>query len=165
MAVHWGTKPPPRLPHSYIRLLAVKVGESPVVARLGPVLGIETHWTGERTVACLFPDECPWHKEVQTWNGYLPGIAATGRDGNGRPAWRRCVLVVTPEIAVDVDALPVGQPFIIARAGNNKRSALELRTTSVKGPHPVPESFSVIPYVCRAMNIPWDFACKLRIAE
>ena len=163
MPIHWGAKPPPKMPHSYIRLLVVKAGGSAVVARLGPVLGLETHWDGERTIACTFPDECPKHGEVITWKGYCPGIAAIGRDGNGRPSWKRCVLVVTPEITADVDALQVGRPFIIARPGASKRSPLEIRSTSTSACDPLPDSFAVQPYVCRAMNIPYEFAGKLRL--
>lgn len=161
MALAVYVKAPPRLPMSYIRLLVVKPTERFTVARLGPVMGMHTHWTGEKTVACGAEGQCQNCTLPKTWKGYVPAIGATAVDGNGRPAWKRCVLVVTPEITDAVDAYPVGQPFIICRPGRNKRSPMEVADTTTKGLENVPDSFFVLPYVLRAMGYPLDFCCRV----
>lgn len=159
MPIVWGMPPPQKLQHSYIRLLAVKARKSVLVARLGPVVGLLTHWTGSKTVACLGVEECPAHRCPLTWKGYCAGLAVIGAISNGRPAWRRSILVVTSEISADVAALPIGKSAVISRPGVKPNSPLELLESKIAGPDPCPEAFDVKPYVCRAMGIPYEFAC------
>jgi hypothetical protein len=164
MPIVWGVAPPPRLPRSFIRLLVVRAGESVILARLGPVVGLLTHWAAPRTIACVGAETCPVHHLPLTWKGYVPCVAAIGKAGNGGPAWKLAVGVVTPEVAKEMDACSVGSPLSLRRAGKRANAPLTIEGTKMPGPAPIPESFDVRPYVLRAMGYPQDFS-GLRIAS
>jgi hypothetical protein len=165
MPIVWGEPPPVRLPRSWIRLLCVKPKDSVTFARLGPVVGLQTHWVPPKTIACLGSEECPVHHLPQTWKGYAPCIAILGTDGNGRPTWRLAVVVVTPEVSKEVDLLKVGCPASLTRQGSRKNSPLSLLGSRVEAPPDVPEAFDVRPYVLRAMGYPGNYSGQLRIAQ
>ncbi len=162
MTIVWGVAPPPRLPHSYVRLLCVKAGERVAICRLGPVIGLLTHWTGTKTVACQGV-QCHCHDKPQTWKGYVAGLTVAGLGEDKRPSWRRTVIVITPEIAVDVGALRIGQTAIICRMGKRSNSPLAIEECKLPPVDPLPEAFDPQPYVLRAMGHAPDSARFLKV--
>lgn len=165
MPVLWGVAPPPKLPRSWIRLVAPPAGGRLVLARLGPIVGVMTHWVHPRTLACSGEESCPHHDSPQTWKGFMPCVVPNTAVVNGRCTWREAVAVITEGVAEDVETLPLGFPFFLNRSGSKKNAPLTVEQTRFPKIEPVPASFDVKPYVLRAMNWPGEFACQLKLAR
>lgn len=165
MPILWGVPPPPRLPRSWIRLVAPQEGGKVLVARIGPLVGLMTHWVKPKTVACTGSADCPVHDAPQTWKGFGPCVTATGNVVDGKCSWREAVAVITEGLAEEWATLPLGSPVFLSRRGSKKNAPLIMEPAKLARIDPLPPSFDVKPYVLRAMGWPDDFAGQLRIAR
>lgn len=165
MPIVWGAKPPPRLPDSYIRLLVCKPKQRRMVARLGEITGLQTHWVKPRTIACLGEEECPYHHYPTTWKGFAPALVVSGLAEPGKCSFLKTVLVVTEEMNEDVRACAIGRIAELFRLGEEPNSPMRFEPTDRSVPVPFPPPFDVRPYVCRAMGLPYDFAGRLRLRQ
>lgn len=165
MAILWGVPPPPRLPRAWIRLIAPESGKRLLVARIGPLVGVMTHWVKPRTMVCTGAGSCPHHHEPQTWKGFSACVVQSGVVTNGRGTWREAVAVISEGIAEEWQALSLGCPVYLKRVPGKNNGALALDPAKLAKIEPLPDPFNVVPYVCRAMGWPEDFSGGLRIAK
>lgn len=162
MPISWGVKPPPRLPKAWIRLTVVRAGQEVEARILGPALGVECHHHEGRSVACL-GHECPEeiHSLFLEWKGFLPAAMLKPLSVSTTASWRETVLCITPGIAEDVAAFPVGTLIVVSRPGKKKNGELRVEAAR-RQPLDTPlAAFNVIPYVLRAMGMSLHHACKL----
>jgi hypothetical protein len=155
MAIVWDVPPPPdKGLKASIRLLCVKVGQSHLVAVLGPLQGLQTHWIGEKTKACLGADVCPWHQYPQTWKGFIAVIELhdLGR-GQLRRAAAPAVLTCSEEVGWIFKNSERGDVFNVSRPGSRKNGPMVAEQRDLAIPGQLPASFNVRPYVGRAMGI------------
>lgn len=150
MPVAWGMPPGKRLQKSFIRLLCPRVGQKVQICVLGPVMGVQTHWTEKGTKLCN-GHECIWHDTPQTWKGYMPVLAHNwcppGHYVNGSFEW---VLVLGEETGDEAQAWKRGDCFVIDRPGKKHNAPLRATPVTVPIKGDLREAFDVIPYVQRA---------------
>jgi hypothetical protein len=145
--------------------LAVEPGEVVLCRKLGPLVGLTTHWCNGRTIACLGDKECKVHDTVETWKGFLP-VEAHNRNWRGKAQGRfLSVLVVSEEIGACVDASPIGAILAVSRPSRKRNGWMEAVVEAESAPSELPLSFDVLPYVLRAMRIPLSAIAKLRLVR
>ncbi len=161
MAVVWGVKPPPRKLASSIGLVCIRAGEVVSGVKLGPLVGIQTHWAG-RTVLCTGAESCQYHDEPQTWKGFCP-VVLDGRSWRGSsPGLHSGVLVVSEEIGEGVDSCPVNFVFQVSRPGRRSNGAMCFEVQGASKVSKLPESWDVKPYVLRGMGLSETTIARLR---
>lgn len=162
MPVAWGMSPPPRLVKAAIRLLCPKPDQRFTCAVLGGCLGVQTHWTGTRTVICE-GHECGHHEKPMTWKGFVPvwvdGWAPPGFKKKGGFEW---VLVIGEELGEDAVQWKRGEQYEVFRVGNKHNGPLHAQKLNREPPANLPEAFDVCPYVLRATNQQHVGAFKLK---
>jgi hypothetical protein len=164
MPMQWGAPPPHKLYKGSIHLLCIRYGQSVDVAILGPMMGLETHWVGSRTMPC-FGVDCKHCDYPKTWKGFSPVLAANlswNGPAKGRFEW---VLVVTEEIGEEFARFQRGEVVTVARPGRKKNGPL--RCSLKAGQKPLvdlPDTFDVRPYVVRACGFSQSASARLRLA-
>lgn len=164
MAILWGTPPPKKLREGSIHLLAIRAGETYACCVLGPMVGLQTHWAGGRSVPCTESD-CRVHDCPITWKGYVP-VIVDGHTWNGACKgsfpW---VLIVTEEIGEDATAWRRGLCLQVMRPGKKSNGALAWNPLTIKTPDPLRPTFDVRPFVLRAAGLPQTVGLRVRRAE
>lgn len=162
MALSWGVPPPPKPAYGRIHLLAVKAGQSVTCVKLGPQLGLFTHWCNGRTVPCL-GDDCLIHSSYPlTWKGWVPVLAENWSWNGKQPGLFAWVLVTTEEIGADVDVLERGECFKVTRSGRKSNGPLSVDYLKGKRMSDPPATFDVRPYVLRVCGLPPGSIAKLQ---
>jgi len=153
MAILWGVPPPPTLCRASINLLCVRAGEEAVCCVLGPLVGVQTHWDGRRSIPCVGAESCPVHQFPQEWKGYVPVIASTWRYNGVTRKGARWVLVLSKEIGTHAAAWLRGEVIRVMRPGRKSNGPLDWMPDPGKPPKILPETFDVRPYVLRAAGL------------
>jgi len=155
MAILWDAPPPPRKGlDASIRLLCVRSGDGVLVAILGPLVGLKTHWIDEKTVACQGAEGCPYHDKPQTWKGYVAVLQIFDK-GAGKLARAPApsVLTCSEEIGWTMKSTLRGDVYFVARLGKKNNAPMRAEKRDLAIPGQLPASFDVKPYVARAMGI------------
>lgn len=150
MSIAWNVAPPRFRYKRSIRLLCVKAGEEFKMVVLGPQVGLQTHWTGTKTVPCCDVHECQFHDCPQTWKGYLPVAVENWSIGGKAPGVFPWVLVTTEEIGEEVSSLTRGQGLWVSRPGRNSKGPLCARILGKVKEEGLMPTFDVRPYILRA---------------
>lgn len=163
MPISWGEPAPKKLAKGSIHLLAVRAGETRHVCALGPMVGLQTHWVGSRTLPC-FGAECKHCDYPLTWKGFIP-VVVDGFSWNGPSKGRfPWVLVVTEEVGEECQTWVRGTVATVQRPGRKSNGPMlcSLRG-DVKPPTDLMPSFDVKPYVLRACG--YGLASYTRLFE
>jgi len=165
MAILWGAPPPDRPCRAGIHLLCVKATETRTVAVCGPLVGLQMHWNGERSIPCQGSEECPDHELPCTWKGFMH-VLCQGWHPKGRVnSWHPWVLVLSEEIGRDALAWTPGQVLEVMRLGGRSNGPLSWRPSTKAPPSPLPSPIDVKPYVLRAAGLPQGRQLRLRRAQ
>lgn len=164
MAILWGVPPPAKRLKASINLLCVRAGQEAVCCVLGPLVGVQTHWAGNRSVPCVGSEDCQIHSLPLEWKGYVPVIASSwqysGVTRKGHP-W---VLVVSQELGEDAAAWHRGQLVRVMRPGKKSNGPMTWMPAEGKPPKQLIEAFDVKPYVLRAAALPYGSPLVLKFA-
>jgi hypothetical protein len=165
VGIQWGARPPSKVCKGSIRLLAIAAGQEVRIAVLGDVIGLETHWTGAKTVPCLGGEDCPACEFPRTWKGYCP-ILADGWSIHGKmPGRHPWVLVISEEIGEESLTWVRGTVATVGRPGRRNNGCM---TSSILGQTPLETlipAWDVRPYVLRACGYGGSAYAKLRLAN
>lgn len=154
MGIAWGAEPPRKKLDASIRLLCVHARETIIVAILGPLEGLQTHWVDGKTMACLGSQDCPWHDRPQTWKGYVAVLQLYDDKGKGlRRAPAPAVLVCSEEIGWTMKQTCRGEVMRVSRGGSKNNGPMRAEKSDLVLSGRLPEAFNVRPYVGRAMGI------------
>lgn len=154
MAILWGVPPPAKLLRASINLLCVKASQEAVVCVLGPLVGVQTHWVGNRSIPCQGALECRVHEKPIEWKGFVPVVCHQWQLNGQTRNNAQWVLVVSAELGIDASAWLRGQIYRVMRPGRQSNGPMLAARVDQVWASPLPESFNVIPYVLRAAGLP-----------
>lgn len=151
----------PRAPASVhpIQVLELPTGLPVYVRFLGPLRQLGTHWTGERTEACLEELGCPKDRHGRP---YVCKWYASGQEWiTADQVWRRVVIEISEALELQFrDRNPRGEVWILTRTMVRKRRGKERRDkTKVTGEFldrvtldTLTEAFPVDPVLCHVFR-------------
>lgn len=150
MPVVFGVKAPRKATMADVRLLAVRQGETFEVFVLGPLVGLQTHWNGKKSVPCLGAEDCRFHDCPFTWKGYQP-VAVPGWSIQGKkPGVHLWVLVASEEVGHILEGSNRGDRFCVSRRSGPCNAPMRVEFKGREKPELLPQTFDVKPYVLRA---------------